>query len=76
MIGAPGPHCFAIDYQETVRASGGATFTLSAQSIDDGQIKNRDDSSTPIPVPGVPPFPATYDGQFIQMDVVSVTPVP
>jgi len=27
-------------------------------------------------VPGIPPAPAAYDGQFIQMDVINVVPMP
>jgi hypothetical protein len=31
-------------------------------------------SVDPFVVPGIPPFPEPFYGQFIQMDVVSVTP--
>jgi hypothetical protein len=40
------------------------------------EIKNLDAQGTPAVVPGVPPAPAAFDGQFIQMDVVSVERVP
>lgn len=65
-------NCYAIDYQETIIINGGATVSLIAQTVDGHQIKNIDPNGTPIVVPGIPPAPAAYDGQFIQMDVVSV----
>jgi hypothetical protein len=64
--------CQALDYTRTVRMAVGATVTLSAQALDGYQIKNRDGARNPIVVPGVPPAPAAYAGQFIEMDVVEV----
>ena len=69
-------HSFGIDYTRTVRAASGATVTLTSLSIDNLEIVNRDDGGNPIVVPNVPPAPSPYDGQFVQMDVVSVTRVP
>lgn len=63
-----------IDYTHTVQGVGGATITLTADPTDDAQIKNRTDpDAEPVIPEGVPPAPAAYDGQFVQMDVVSVT---
>ena len=69
-------YCGAIDFQRTVMISAGSAVTLSAQTIDAAQIKNVDINGTPIVVPGIPPAPAPFDGQFVQMDVISVTPSP
>ncbi|HZR79606.1 MAG TPA: FG-GAP-like repeat-containing protein [Candidatus Binatia bacterium] len=75
---------FAIDYTRTVQVAAGATVTLGLRSIESREIINVDGSGQPIVIPDVPPAPAAYDGQFVQMDVVSVrsgacptpTPVP
>ncbi|HEY2902962.1 MAG TPA: calcium-binding EGF-like domain-containing protein [Polyangia bacterium] len=67
--------CFAIDYQETIAMAAGAIVTLTADAVDGHEIENLDmttDPANPIIVPGVQPAPAAYNGQFIQMDVLSV----
>ncbi len=61
-----------IDYTETVPIEAGATVTLQADSRDAFQLRNVDASGNPIVVPGVRPAPMPFDGQFVQMDVVSV----
>ncbi len=66
----------SIDYQKTIRVQGGATVTLSADAQDGRLCSNTDDKSTPLVIAGVPPAPAPFDGQFIQMDVISVVPAP
>lgn len=68
-------NCFAIDYTATIRVRGGATVTLAADSFDGREIQNVDVNGVPIVVPDVPPAPAAIDGQFVQMDVLSVTAV-
>jgi hypothetical protein len=68
--------CVAIDYTKTIQASAGTVVSLSADSIDGAEVDNHDEPGQPIVAPGVPPAPAAYDGQFIQMDVVSVTERP
>jgi hypothetical protein len=69
-------HCFLIDFQRTVRIDAGATVTLTAKSIDDQEIINvGSDGVTPLTVPGVS-VQQPYNGQFIQMDVLSVTADP
>lgn len=66
-------HCIPIDVTTTVLVEGGSDVILEAFVYDGHQIRNRDPSGAPITVPGVPPYPDAYDGQFIQMDVLSVT---
>jgi len=63
---------FAIDYVRTVRAKGGAKVELRARAQDGQLIANGDDKGVPIVVPDVPPSPKAFDGQFVQVDVVSV----
>jgi hypothetical protein len=65
-------HSFPLDYQKTIDVKGGAQVTLSADPIDTGEIKNIDPSGAPIVVTDVPPAPKAYNGQFVQMDVISV----
>jgi hypothetical protein len=67
-------NAFGIDYTATFAVTAGATVTLTANVIDGVEHKNVDATLTPIVVPGVEPAPAAYDGQFVQMDVVSVAP--
>ncbi len=66
-------YCVGLDYTRTVRVKTGAMVTLTALAIDNAEIKNIDSGGTPIVVPGVPPAPSPYNGQFVQMDVASVT---
>ncbi len=62
----------AIDFEMTIAAATGATVTLRAESLDALQIRNIDANGSPIVVPDIPPAPGAFDGQFVQMDVVSV----
>ena len=61
-----------IDYQKTIKMQGGATVTLMADEQDGALISNIDDKDKPVIIPDVPPAPQPFDGQFIQMDVISV----
>jgi hypothetical protein len=69
-------YCFPMDYTKTIRVAAGASVTLTALSVDQLEIKNVDQAGNPIVVRGVPPAPNPYDGQFVQMDVVSVVLAP
>jgi hypothetical protein len=69
-------YCVAIDYTRSLRIATGATVTLTADPLDGLEIKNRDSNGMPIVIPGIPPAPAAFDGQFIQMDVLSVSQAP
>lgn len=62
----------AVDYEHTVRLEGGTTVTLEANVSDGEQTINTDGAGSPISISGTL-LPQPYDGQFIQMDVVSVT---
>jgi hypothetical protein len=68
-------HTFAIDFEKTIRIDAGATVTLYADSKDASEIKNLDASSAPLSIAGTS-VAQPFDGQFIQMDVESVTPNP
>jgi len=63
--------CFGIDYTATIKISHGATVRLTADVIDSSEATNKDGAGNPILIPGVPPYPDAYDGQFIQMNIVS-----
>ena len=66
-----------IDYTVTISMKGGATVTLLADPVDVSHYEIKNVSLAdggPIVVPGVPPAPNPFDGQFVQMDVVSVVP--
>ena len=66
--------CYLLDFAKTVVMSNGATITLYADTGGDQlSILNIDGQGVPIVAPGVPPAPAAYDGQFLQVDVVSIT---
>lgn len=64
--------CNGIDYTKTVTMDTGAIVTLSAVSQDGKEIKNQDNLLAPISVSGVSAVSQPYNGQFIQMDVVSI----
>lgn len=69
-------YCFEIDYYATINVETGSTLVLSADSIEGAIISNLDGAGQPIIVPDVPPAPQAFNGQFVQVDVVSVTPAP
>lgn len=69
---------YAIDVTMTVQIYGRSSVSLIAQerpSIENNNTGNCMEiaNTTGVVVPGVDPYPAAYDGQFIQMDVISVT---
>jgi hypothetical protein len=66
-----------LDYTATIPMKAGATITMTANAIDNGEVANLNGiDGGPVFVPGVPPYPKAYDGQFIQIDVVSVVAQP
>jgi hypothetical protein len=69
-------YCWEVDYTQTVEAYGGSTISLHASSEEGTEIVNTDAFGNPIRVEGVYPDPAAYDGQFLQVDVGSVTVLP
>jgi hypothetical protein len=60
---------YTIDYTVTIPMKGGAALTFSV----DGQNQKEMANVTNLVVPGIPPAPQAYAGQFLQLDVVSVT---
>jgi hypothetical protein len=67
-----------LDAMTTVAIEGGATVELFVADSDCAMVRNCLDPTssvcTPLVVAGVPPAPAPYDGQFVQVNVVSVAP--
>lgn len=69
-------YCVPLDYTKTIRVAAGATVSMTADPVDTAQVNNHAEAGAPIVVAGIPPAPDPYDGQFIQMDVVSVAVAP
>ena len=65
-----GHYTFPIDYQVTIPIRGGATVTMGAYDSNDVAIANHQRHV----VAGVPPDPQPFDGQFFQVDVLSIRP--
>jgi len=63
---------YPIDYTKIIQMNGGATITLTALSIDSVEIRNSG-ANPPYSISGITNPVQPYDGQFIQMGVVSVT---
>jgi hypothetical protein len=63
---------FLIDYVATVPIRAGATVTLTASSEDGQELANQAN----VVVAGVAPYPAPYDGQFVEMDPTAVVVAP
>lgn len=66
-------HTYAIDYTAQIRAASGDQVTLFYDNAI-AQVRNRDQTLKPIVVPGIPPAPDAFDGQFVHVNVVSVAP--
>jgi hypothetical protein len=73
-------YVFTIDHTEVVRIEGGATVTLASADADCLMVRNCVDVKVqpcqPYVINGIPPAPGAFNGQFIQMNVVSVKPAP
>ena len=68
-------YCVPVDDTVTLTMQGTATVRLWAEVYDAQQIVNVDASGSAILVPGVAPYPAAFNGQFAQIDVISVQPI-
>lgn len=70
--------CRLVDSTFTIRVRPGAQVRLFASPVDGrlSQITNRNEQGMAIVVPGVAPAPQPFNGQFLQLDVISVTRVP
>lgn len=66
-----GHYTFPIDYTVTIPVRAGATVTMGAYDSNDVAIANHQRHV----MPGVPPFPAAFDGQFFDLEVVEVAEV-
>ena len=76
-LNAGDPHstvyCESVDDTFQVSAPALANFSLLADAEDAATAKNEDSGGTPIPSPsGVSPTSAPFNGQFLQLDVVSI----
>ena len=67
-----GHRIFTIDYTKTIEIDGGAKVTFHGNG-QNGVLKTN---LKKLVVPDVPPAPEAGNGQFVQMDVVSVEPAP
>jgi hypothetical protein len=75
--GTGGEHAivFAIDYTKTLRVEGGSMVFLTSYDSDCALFKNCMDHTAASCVP-YQVLGSTFDGQFAQMDVISVSAVP
>ena len=65
--------CFPVDVQKTIVMDNGTTVELTADAGGDGlSTKNIDENDDPIVVPGIPPAPDPFEGQFLQLDVIGI----
>lgn len=60
---------FAVDEERTVAIAAGASITIEIDGNGTCSIEN----GTAIVIPGVPPDPQAFDGQFLQLDLVGAT---
>jgi len=63
-----GHRIFTIDYTQTIEIDGGAEVVF----FGDGQNGRMITNYKKLVVPEIPPAPAPYNGQFIQIDVLDV----
>jgi hypothetical protein len=63
-----GHKIFTIDYTKTIEIDGGATVTF----LGDGQNGRLISNFAKLVVPGVPPAPKVFNGQFVQLNVLDV----
>jgi hypothetical protein len=71
---------FPLDYTKTVVLWGSSSILLEAATSAPAEIKNIDapfanvtyPNGVPIVIPIIAPAPAAYDGQFVQVDVLSI----
>jgi hypothetical protein len=65
-----GDNVHKLDYMAKVQVQGGSTLTFIALDPNMDQAKNYMN----IVVEGIPPAPQPFDGEFVQINVVSVVP--
>lgn len=59
-----------VDDTVQIQIKRGATVTFGTRDPNDEIIANYQKHA----VPGVPPYPMLFNGQFVQLDVVTVSP--
>lgn len=67
---------FALDYTQQIEVDGTARLTLTGDSVDNCALPNADSNGEPVVIPNIPPAPAAFEGQFTQVDIVSVELAP
>jgi hypothetical protein len=72
--GVPAAHSYSYDYTASFPVDGDATIVFEANGQDGLQWANDDADQQPITFSGVTTNPQPYDGQFAQLDVLSVEP--
>jgi hypothetical protein len=66
-----------IDYTAKITVAAGATLTLDSSSSDGSIVRNRDQANgDAIVIPVIKPAPQAFNGQFVQIDVVTVSLTP
>jgi len=68
--------CVGLDYLRTVLATTAAVFTITHGDSNACSAINQDGDGDPIVIPDIPPAPEAFDGQFVQIDLVSAVPMP
>ncbi|MBF0441334.1 MAG: hypothetical protein HQK54_05465 [Oligoflexales bacterium] len=65
---------YIIDYTKDIYMSSGATIKVAASAIDGLEITNHDRNGRAFIIPDIPPAPAPFRGQFVQINVISIEP--
>jgi hypothetical protein len=66
---------FALNHNKVIRVAGGATVKLGVEDPDCSEVRNCQSPTgtcTPFVIAGIAPAPSGFNGQFVQIDVVSV----
>lgn len=63
-----GHRVFTIDYTKTIEIEGGSKITFHGNGQNGALISN----GAHLVVPGIPPAPMPFNGQFVQIDVLDV----
>jgi hypothetical protein len=61
----------SMDQTWTIRVAGGTKINFDFDDINGGEIRNCS-----VTIPGIQPYPKSYDGNFYQLDVVDAKLVP
>ncbi len=61
----------SMDQTWTIRVAGGTKINFDFDDVNGGEIRNCS-----VTIPGIQPYPKSYDGNFYQLDVVDAKLVP